>query len=417
VLDQNEGEVVQSTKMESETSQQSALDPELSAPADSPVHSLDLLLIFVKRRRFILRFVVVATLLTTLLVFVLPSRYTAVTVIMPPNQNSPSTAILSQLGAASGLAASAGAGLGIKNPEDMYVDMLRSRTVEEAVIHRFNMQQKYHAATLSKARRALERHTSVASNVKNGFISVSATDADPRVAADIANGYLDAFRSKTAQLALTEAGQRRKSFEEQLRDESDKLTDAENALKSTEQSTGVLDVGSQTRALVVSASTIRAQLDAREVLLQTMHAYATDENPEVARLQEQITALKEQLAHLTGSDQDQGLILPKGKVPEAGLEYMRRLRDVKYHETVFEMLARQYEIAKVDEARQGAIIQVIDPAAPPDERSFPKRTLTICVVFVLSLILAFLYCVGADGWRRWKRKPEVRSRLDQLHTS
>jgi uncharacterized protein involved in exopolysaccharide biosynthesis len=96
---------------------------------------------------------------------------------------------------------------------------------------------------------------------------------------------------------------------------------------------------------------------------------------------------------------------------------MRRLRDVKYHETVFEMLARQYEIAKVDEARQGAIIQVIDPAAPPDERSFPKRTLTICVVFVLSLILAFLYCVGADGWQRWKRKPEVRSRLDQLHTS
>ena len=401
--------------MESETRQKPAVAPQSSPPAESEVHPLDLLLILAMRWRFILLAAFLTTLLATLIVFLLPSRYTAVTVLMPPSQNSASTAILAQLGSASGLAATAGASLGIKNPEDMYVDLMRSRTVEEAVIHRFNMQEKYHVEKLSEARRALEKHVSIAYNTKDGFISISATDPDPRIASDIANGYLDEFRNKSAQLALTEAGQRRKFFEEQLRDETDKLTDAENALKSTEQSTGVLELGSQTRALGESAATIRAQLDARQVELQSMHAYATDQNPEVARVQEQIAALKQQLARLNGSDQDQGLIVPKGKVPEAGLEYMRRMRDVKYHETVSELLARQYEVAKIDEARQGAIIQVVDPAAPPDSRSFPKRSLTVAVVFVLSLILACLYCVGVDGWKRWKRDPEVSSRLARFH--
>jgi capsule polysaccharide export protein KpsE/RkpR len=186
-------------------------------------------------------------------------------------------------------------------------------------------------------------------------------------------------------------------------------------MKTTEQSTGVLQIDAQTRALVESAATIRAQLVAREVQLETMRSYATNDNPEVVQMQQQISALQQQLARLGGgSEEDAGLLLPKGKVPGAGLEYVRRLRDVKYHETVVELLARQYEMAKIDEARQGAVIQVVDTAAPPDTRSFPKRSLTVACTFVIGFVLAYLYCVGVDGWRRWKRDPEVARRLAEF---
>jgi uncharacterized protein involved in exopolysaccharide biosynthesis len=286
-------------------------------------------------------------------------------------------ALASQLGNLGGMAALAGGSLGLKNPNDMYVAMFKSRTVEDAMVQHFGLMQEYRAKYPSDARKAFENYAVVDGSAKDGMIHISVQDHDPRRAADLANGFVDQFRLQSQHLAITEASQRRLFFEQQLEQAKDNLANAEEAMKETEQQTGVIQLDSQARALIESAESLRAQVAAKEVQLQGMRTYATGENSQVVQAQQELDSMRAQLAKLGGSEDSAsgGIIVPKGQVPEAGLEYVRKLRDVKYNETIFDILARQFEVAKLDEAKQGALIQVVDPAVPPDRRSFPKRTL------------------------------------------
>jgi len=190
-------------------------------------------------------------------------------------------------------------------------------------------------------------------------------------------------------------------------------------LKHTEQSTGVLQIDSQARSLIESAANLRAQVVAKEVQLQGMRSYATEDNPDVVTAEQQLTALKAQLAKLAGTDEGSGsdFVVPKGKVPEAGMEYLRRIRDVKYYETISELIAKQFEIAKLDEARQGSIIQVVDVAVTPDKRSFPKRTVTILVATLLGFVVACVWCTFAEGFRRMLGNPADSHRLASLRAT
>jgi tyrosine-protein kinase Etk/Wzc len=347
----------------------------------------------------------------------LPSRYTAVTVLMPPAQNSSvSTALMGQLSSAGGLASLAGSSIGLKNPSEMFVSLFRSRTVEQAMVQRFDLKRRYHAKKDSQALKAFEVHTSVDVGVKDGLLRVTAWDTDPNEASALANGYVDQFRHLSEHLAISEASQRRAFFEQQLLEAKGNLTTAEEALKHTEQSTGVLQIDSQARSLIESAAMLRAQIGAKEVELQGIRTYATDNNPLVVQAEQELVALRSQLAGLAGSDQDsgQGLIVPKGRVPEAGLEYLRRLRDVKYYETVSELIAKQYEIAKLDEAKQGATIQVVDPAVPPDSRSYPKRTLTVLLAAFAALLLSCTWVVFSNHLGAKTDDPEAQQRLQDL---
>jgi uncharacterized protein involved in exopolysaccharide biosynthesis len=187
-------------------------------------------------------------------------------------------------------------------------------------------------------------------------------------------------------------------FQQQLLEAKQNLTQAEEALKRTEQSTGVLQIDSQARSLIESAAQLRAQIVSKEVQLQAIRTYATEQSPDAMVAEQELAALEGQLAKLSGPGRKSTaqIIVPGGKVPEAGMEYLQRLRDVKYYETISEMIARQFEIAKLDEARQGAIIQVVDPAVPPDTRSFPKRTLTVLLATMLALL-------GTCGWSVFSR--------------
>jgi tyrosine-protein kinase Etk/Wzc len=151
--------------------------------------------------------------------------------------------------------------------------------------------------------------------------------------------------------------------------------------------------------LIESGAALRAQITAREVQIQGMQTYATGENAQVIQAQRELDGLRAQMAKLGGSVDGDGLIVPKGSVPEAGLEYVRRLRDVKYAETIFDILARQFEMAKIDEARQGAVIQVVDPAVPPDKRSFPKRVFIViggCLAGLLCGVVAAIVLAGLE---------------------
>jgi tyrosine-protein kinase Etk/Wzc len=364
---------------------------------DSEISVLDLAVVLLERRRFIFRFVLIAAVLAVIVSFILPVRYEAKIVLLPPAQNtSISSTLLGQMGnmgSLGSLASLAGGSLGLKNPADMYVSFLTSRTVEDAVIQRFHLMSEYHAKLLSDARKELERRTTVVAGNKDGLIHISLEDRDPKRAAELANGYVDEFRKLSASLAITEAARRRLFFEQQLEDTKDKLTQAEEAMTKIEQSTGVLQIDSQARSLIESAAGLRAQVVAKQVQIEGMRAFATDDNPSLILAKQQLAALQSQLEHLAGSQRDPGsdINLSKGRVTQAGMEYLRRYRDLKYEETVFELLAKELEIAKLDEAREGSIVQVVDAAVPPDRRASPHRLLIVLIATIAAFFVATVW--------------------------
>jgi uncharacterized protein involved in exopolysaccharide biosynthesis len=293
--------------------------------------------------------------------------------------------------------------------------MLKSRTVEDAMIQHFGLMEEYHEHYLSDARKHFENEATVDGSGKDGLIHISVEARDPKRAAELANGYVDQFRMLSQHLAITEASQRRLFFEHQLEEAKDNLINAEEALKETEQKTGVIQLDSQARALIESAASLRAQVAAKEVQVQGLETYATDENPQLIQAQRELSSMRTQLAGLGGSGDASGsLIVPKGKVPAAGLEYVRRYREVKYNETIFEILARQFEMAKLDEAKQGALIQVVDSAIPPDRRSSPKRGVIVVAASVVGLMFACLFALLLATYERIKRDPQSRQKFAPL---
>ncbi len=381
---------------------------------------LDILVLLAGHKHFIVRFVLGAAVLASVVSFLLPVRYEAKIVLLPPTQGSSmGSALLGQLGnlgSLGALASLAGGSLGIKNPADMYVSMLASRTVEDAMIQRFGLMEEYHEKRMSDARKEFESRTTAVAGTKDGLIRISVEDRDPKRAAELANGYVEEFRKLSASLAITEAARRRLFFEQQLQQAKDNLTTAEEAMKKTQQSTGVLQIDSQARALIESAAVLRAQVVAKQVQIQSMRSFAAEDNPRLILAKQELAALQTQLERVAGSQIDAGsdINLSKGRVTESGMEYLNRFRDLKYSETVFELLAKQFEVAKLDEAREGAIIQVVDAAVPPDKRSFPPRLLIVIAGTVFASLLAGSWILLREGWARAFELPENRQRLEAI---
>lgn len=389
------------------------------------VSFLDLLVVLAKSKRLIFWTTTIVAVLTIIISLIVPATYTATEVILPPQNSSAGSALLSQLNSMGPLAALATGGLGLKSSNDLYISMFQSRTVQEAMVKRFNLRGKY--KRLSDARNAFAGKCEIKAGAKDGLLSISITDRDPKKAAELTTAYVEEFKKLTGSLAISEASQRRLFFEQQLMQAKDNLANAEEALKKTEQTTGMLVMDSQARSLIESAASLRAQIASKEVEIQAMRSYASEGNPDLLMAEQQLAGWRAQLSRLTGNKDgnEDDLLLSKGQVPTAGLEYVRKVRDVKYYETIFELLARQFEMAKLDEAKQGAIIQVIDPAVPPDRRTSPKRAVmvivaTFCAFFAsifFVLIRAFLVNVQKDPQNKSKveelramllpRKPEV----------
>jgi uncharacterized protein involved in exopolysaccharide biosynthesis len=284
------------------------------------------------------------------------------------------------------------------------------------MVQHFGLMQEYDKRYESDARKAFERHTDVNGSGRDGLIHISVEDRDPRRAADLANGYVDQFRNLSQHLAITEASQRRLFFEQELEHARNNLASAEQALQQTEQTSGVIQLDSQARALIDSGAALRAQITMREVQIQGMETYATSENAQLVRARRELESLRAQLSKLGGSMDDATgeFIVPKGRIPEAGLEYIRKLRDVKFSETIFELLMRQFELAKLDEAKQGSLVQVVDPAVPPDKRSFPKRILIVLVATALGFLAGVLYAFLISGLKRMQSDSETAQKLNHL---
>jgi len=384
-------------------------------PAEEEISLLDLLIVIARRRRLIVKMALGMALVGVILSLLLPFRYTASTSILPPQQNSSAgAALMAQLGSLGSVASLAGGSLGgLKNPNDLQVAMLKSRTVEDAMLDRFHLVELYHAKRRSDARKKLEKVVDISNGSKDGLIRISITDGEPHRAAEMANGYVDEFKKFSATLAVTEASQRRLFFEQQLSQAKDNLANAEEDLKRTEQKTGLIQLESQARAVIESVAQLRAQIAAKEVQIRAMRSFATGENSELKIAEQELAGLQAQQEKM-GATSDAALLIPKGKLQESGLEYVRKLRDVKYFETIFNLLARQYEIAKVDEAKQGAVVQIVDHAIVPDRRSSPQRTLIVIGALFFGVLLGIVWAFAAEGFTRLSNNPAERSRLEEL---
>jgi uncharacterized protein involved in exopolysaccharide biosynthesis len=369
------------------------------------------LILLAKRKSFIFKFVSVAVILSVITVFLLPKIYTAKTKIMPPQQNQSMgamAALSQQLGP---LAALAGQGMGLRSPSDLYVALLRSDTVAYALIDRFSLMTVYKEKLRIDARRRLEDRSDIVAG-KEGVISISVDDRSPQRAADLANGYVEELEKLTKTLNMTEAGKRRLFFEREVKMANDSLADAEVALKQTQEKTGLILLDSQSRAMIESVTSLRASIAAQEVKVQAMRSFATTENPDLVLAEQELTTMRAQLDRLERGQGKRSIAdVPIENVPTAGLEYVRKLRDVKYHEALFALLARQYEAAKIDEARDTLIVQQMDKAVRPEKKSSPHRLLIVLAATILALLVAIMVAFFMEAMERGKEDPQFTARL------
>jgi tyrosine-protein kinase Etk/Wzc len=391
--------------------------PVFAEPAEDEISLLDMLIVIARFRWVIVKIAVCITVAAVIISLLLPIRYTASTSILPPQQGSSAgSSLMSQLGSLGSVASLAGSSsLGLKNPNDLQVAMLQSRTVEDAMVNRFHLMQLYDEQRQSDARKKFEKMVTIDSGSKDGLIRISITDRDPQRAAEMANAYVEEFKRQSAGLAVTEASQRRLFFEQQLSQAKDNLANAEEDLKKTGQKTGLMQLDSQTRATIGLLADLRGQIAAKEVEISGLRSFATGENPELQMAEQQLAGLRAQEQKMgAASEGATNALIPKGNMQETSFEYIRKLRDVKYYETIFDLLARQYEVAKVDEAKQGSVVQVVDRAIVPDRKSSPQRTLIVLGAAVFGLFVGLVWAFAREGLTRLSNNPAEHSRLETL---
>lgn len=343
---------------------------------DDEINLLDLLQVVVENLRLLVLAPLAAGLLALGISFVIPPTFTATTTLLPPQQQqSMAASMLQSLGALGGLA---GAATGIKNPNDQFVAFLQSNVVEDALIGRFKLMQRYESEFKADARKTLEGVSDISSG-KDGLITVKVDDKNPVFAARLANGYVEELGHLMDHLAVTEAQQRRVFFENQLKQAKESLTKAELALQATGVNSSALKT--QPEAAVGAVAQLQAQIAAQEIKLGSMRGYLTESAPDFKQAQTELGALRAQL----GKAEKTSTEAPTG----GNADYVARYRDFMYYQTLFQLFSKQYEIARIDESREGAVIQVVDVAHPPERKTKPKKAL-IAVLTTLATGFALL---------------------------
>lgn len=383
---------------------------------DEEIHLLDLLIILGRHKRAVIGMPLLIGLLAMMLSLIMTPIYTSTVKIMPPQQQQGSGLAAAMLGQLGGLAGAAGGLTGLKNPNDLYVGMLESRTIADNLISRFRLKERYEAKTMDDARVALDKASEIADGKKDGLISISVDDRDPEFAAVLANAYVDELTKLTKTMAVSDASRRRLFYENQLKDSKDKLSDAEVALRKLQEKTGLIQPDGQVQAIISAIAQLKATIAAKEVQIKAMRTFASAQNPELLRAQEELRGLQAQLIKLEKDQptKERDFMVPTGSLPEVGVEYVRRLRDVKYYETLFEMLAKQFELAKIDEARDASIIQILDRAVPAERRTKPKRTLITLAGFVVGGVFGVLLAFICEAYLQSRKDLKSNLRWQEL---
>jgi uncharacterized protein involved in exopolysaccharide biosynthesis len=358
----------------------SATDSGRSGSADDDEVSLADLLIVVKARwRGFVGVLLLAGLAGFGVSFLVTPTFTAKTVFLPPQQQQGGvSAALSSLG---GVAGMVGAAAGIKSSVDQYIAFIRSDLIGNRIVDQHKLMAVYESKFRVDALKVLAEKVRVRGGAKDGLITIEVDDESPERSAAIANGYVDALRSLTNNLAVTEAQQRRVFFDQQLRTAKAKLTQAQVALQTAGFNAGALKV--EPKAAAENYARTKAEITSGEVRLQAMRGVFADSAPEIVQQQGTLMALRRQLASLEG-------VAPK----DGGVDYISSYREFKYQEALFDMFVRQYELARIDESREGALIQVLDVASVPERKSGPRRSLFVLVSAIVAGVLYFVVVIS-----------------------
>jgi uncharacterized protein involved in exopolysaccharide biosynthesis len=395
-------------------------DPEVasrtSAHAPDTINLLDLLEVIAKRWRMIAKVMVVTCVLSAGLSLLKKNIYSGTAMVIPPQKDS----LLGMMGAMFGGTAGGGMGGGISGmadllgkgtTADLYVGMLNSRAISDRIIDRFKLMKLYDIEHRLDTYKALDKNVDISAGKKDGIISITVEDEDPKRAANMANAYVEELTRLLVRLNITGAGENRGFLDERLTKAKADLTKAEEALKSFQAKNKALDVPAQAQATITGVAELKAQLAAQEVQLSALRSRFTDNAQEVKDMKTSIGNLRGQIAQLEGKGGASSSIPAVGSIPGLGQEYVRLMREFKVQEAVFELLTKQKEMTELSEARDVAGIQVLQQATVPDKKVKPKRSIIVLLSTFASgfgaLLYAFILEIGqhmppADR-ERWDR--------------
>lgn len=363
-----------------------------------------------EQRLFVGRAVLAGLLFGALLAFLLPTRYESSTQLMPPDSQSGSgMAMLAALAArtGSGLGGFAGDVLGVKSSGALFIGILRSRTVEDRLVARFDLQKVYGLRLHVDAQRKLEENTAISEERKSGIITIAVTDHDPKRAASIARAYVEELDRLVAELSTSAAHRERVFLEERLKAVKQELDLASQKFSQFASKNTAIDIKEQGRAMVDAAATLMGQLVAAESEMKGLEEIYTPNNVRVRSVQARIGELRHQLEKMGGKDvgdtsgsnaTGDSLYPSIRKLPLLGVTYGDLYRQTKIQEVVYETLTQQYELAKVQEAKETPSVKVLDPASVPERKSFPPRLLILSLGALLAMVGSVVWVLGRRHW-------------------
>jgi tyrosine-protein kinase Etk/Wzc len=304
----------------------------------------------------------------------------------------------------------------VKTPSSaIYTGLLLSDSVLGDVVEHTNLQAIFKSKNLADARTMLHRKTKVATDT-SGFVTLTVTDKDPKLARDIASSFLAALSRLNDRLAITSAAQQRHIFQAGLEDEKNALEDAEIALAKAQEASGVVAPQMQTQTGLLAIDNTRTQIRLQQVLLASLEQSETDQAPDVVRARSQVQALEAQLHNLeTGAQAGAGGALSATKAPSVNLEFVKLEREVKYHQTLFDVMAKQYEAAKIQESSAAPGVQIVDFPEIPVRKAWPSRILFAVGGGIFGLFIAFATLFVKDRLRILRADPERAASLQLLH--
>lgn len=372
---------------------------------DEGMSLIDIIIAIGEEKRMIFWIVFVCTLLGLGITLSMSNIYTARTTFLPPQQNqSGASSALASLG---GVASLAGGSLAVKSPDEMYVAFLQSETLQNNVIQQLNLQTEYAQKTLSDTRKMLKANVKITADKKAGLISIDADNKSPAFSAQLANAHVDELRKLLDHLAVTGAQQRRVFFEKLMVKTKEALFIAELASKKAQETSGIISLDAQTASTIKASAELHAQIALREVQIQAMSSYATSQNSDMQRLLAELAGLRRQLEKLEqGSSHNQN----SNKSVDA-LANLRAFREVKYQEAVLETLIKQYELARIEEAKEGPLVQQLDVATPPEKKSKPSRAIIVIATALGGLLLGLVVAFARRSFRRVAIDPGLIERL------
>ena len=389
------------------------------ALADSREWQANHLRLLWDHRSFFLRAIGIGLAASTLFAFVLPKRYTATTQLMPPDAQSMSGTAMMAMAAragAGGMGSIAGDLLGLKSSGALFIGVLRSQTSQDRLVEQFDLRKVYGTPLVMDARTRLDENTSISEDRKSGIITISATDRSPQRAAAIAAAYVDELNSLVAELSTSAAHRERVFLEERLKAVKQELDDASNQLAQFSSKNNTLDIQDEGKAMLDVAANLAGQMVAAQSQLEGLRQIYTDSNPRVQSLNARVGELRKQLDKLGGTKTDSAVAtttpgsgdMPYPTIrnlPLLGVKYADYYRHTKIQETVYELLTQQYELAKVQEAKETPSVKVLDPAGIPEKKSSPKRLLIMALGTFLVFSCSVLWVLGSAHWNEDSEDP------------